>query len=289
MYGYVYLTTNMTNGRMYIGQHVSRFFDPDYLGSGTSLKEAVRRFGSDSFKVELLEWAQDARKLDFLEVKYIKAANAVECPMHYNMIDTKQPVGNRGNKNFRHTEETRARTSEGVRRAHARIKLSGRSYVSLAGRAERLEKFQETWTEERRRAHGLVIGRINMERAEPRWKNLAEMLKTMSQHEVAAILGVDQSAVAQRIRDHNVIVEHAPEYHEKLLEKRQTAAKLAHAVHRAKGDATFNGFDLAKMYETMTQAEIAAKVGVSQVRVSQRLRQKGISKVGGVVVVAPPA
>lgn len=118
----------------------------------------------------------------------------------------------------------------------------------------------------------------HMRRAAERYSELPEMLKTMSQSEAAAILGVDQSAVAQRVREHNIVVEHDASYHEKIQEKREAAAKLAHEARRKQGEATWAGHDLAKMYETMTQAQMAHVIGVSQVRVSQRLKQLGITK-----------
>lgn len=34
MYGYIYLTTNLINGKKYIGKHKSLTFDDSYFGSG---------------------------------------------------------------------------------------------------------------------------------------------------------------------------------------------------------------------------------------------------------------
>ena len=49
MHGYIYKTTNLINGKIYIGQHVSQKFEPTrYIGSGAIFTKAIqlRWFGS---------------------------------------------------------------------------------------------------------------------------------------------------------------------------------------------------------------------------------------------------
>lgn len=53
MYGYVYKTTNLQNGKIYVGEHRGDF-DPTYYGSGVILWKAINKYGMDSFKVEML-------------------------------------------------------------------------------------------------------------------------------------------------------------------------------------------------------------------------------------------
>lgn len=42
MYGYIYITTNLINGRMYIGKHKSEKYDSSYYGSGKILLYAIK-------------------------------------------------------------------------------------------------------------------------------------------------------------------------------------------------------------------------------------------------------
>ena len=86
MYGYVYMTTNLVDGKKYIGQHKSTKFNPNYKGSGKYLKFAVDKYGAENFKVELLEWCETKEKLDQQEAYYIEFYDAVNSKDFYNLV-----------------------------------------------------------------------------------------------------------------------------------------------------------------------------------------------------------
>lgn len=107
------------------------------------------------------------------------------------------------------------------------------------------------------------------------------MLRTMTYSEIAAEIGVTPSSVTRRINDHDVAVQRDAAYHDKLLRKRQGAAKLAREARRANAEEKWKGFDVLEMAKTMTQAQIGQKVGVSQNSVSRRLaRLRSQSEIG---------
>lgn len=54
MYGYIYLTENLINGKKYIGQHRCTEFDTKYYGSGVLLSKAIQKYGKEHFKVTVL-------------------------------------------------------------------------------------------------------------------------------------------------------------------------------------------------------------------------------------------
>jgi len=87
MYGYIYRTTNKINGKIYIGQ-CHGDFDPKYLGSGNLIQLAIRKYGKDSFSVDLLFEATDQDSMDSKEIETIK--NHREChgrDMLYNIAN----------------------------------------------------------------------------------------------------------------------------------------------------------------------------------------------------------
>ena len=70
MLGYIYKTTNLVNQHIYIGQHKG-IFDSTYLGSGKYLLRAVKKYGKNNFKINLIAIANSKDELDELEIKFI--------------------------------------------------------------------------------------------------------------------------------------------------------------------------------------------------------------------------
>lgn len=81
---YIYLTTNLINGKKYIGQHKGEIND-SYLGSGVLLTKALEKYGKENFKKEILEICNSREEADEKEKFYIQKYSAVESEMFYNL------------------------------------------------------------------------------------------------------------------------------------------------------------------------------------------------------------
>lgn len=110
MYGYIYKTTNKINNKIYIGQHAKSSWDASYFGSGLLLRYAVKKYGINNFSCELLEWCEDANKLNEREIYWIKHYNSMDPLIGYNMTE-----GGHGIQGHIHSEETRQIISEASR------------------------------------------------------------------------------------------------------------------------------------------------------------------------------
>lgn len=71
-YGYIYKTTNLVNGNIYIGQTIRQNKQLEYyLGSGIKIKQAIKKYGRKNFVKEIIAECNNQNELDFLEKKYI--------------------------------------------------------------------------------------------------------------------------------------------------------------------------------------------------------------------------
>ena len=102
--GFVYLITNTTNGRMYIGKKLARFKRSrpplkgrknkrrykvnsdwqDYYGSSDDLTIDVNKFGKDKFTREILFYCKSKAELSYVEAREQFARKVLESNDYYN-------------------------------------------------------------------------------------------------------------------------------------------------------------------------------------------------------------
>ena len=87
MYGFVYITENLINGKRYIGQRKYRndASDDEYLGSGKLISLAIEKYGPENFQRTILKECETREELNESERQFIKDFNAVDDPMFYNL------------------------------------------------------------------------------------------------------------------------------------------------------------------------------------------------------------
>lgn len=101
--GYVYLTTNLLNGKQYVGQHLSDGFDKYYKGSGIAITNAINKYGWDNFTCEVLQWCTTQTQLNEVEDNCIRLYGTM-VPNGYNLKG--------GGANGKYSKESRKKMSE---------------------------------------------------------------------------------------------------------------------------------------------------------------------------------
>jgi hypothetical protein len=98
-YHFIYKTTNLKNGKYYIGMHSTYNLNDGYIGSGKKLWHSIEYYGKDSFKFEILEFF-DCRENLIRREKELVNEDALKDPMCMNL----QPGGGGGLSSEEHAK-----------------------------------------------------------------------------------------------------------------------------------------------------------------------------------------
>jgi hypothetical protein len=103
---FTYKTTNLINGRYYLGMHSTNRLDDGYLGSGKRLYYELNKYGRDNFKFEILEQFNSREELVQAEINLITEQD-VKNPNCLNL----KPGGSGG---FSEEAQKKGRVSYGI-------------------------------------------------------------------------------------------------------------------------------------------------------------------------------
>lgn len=111
---FVYLTTNLINGKQYVGDHSTNKLNDNYLGSGKIIIDAIRKHKRKNFKREILEFCYTKQEAFEAQEKYIKEYNTLS-PNGYNV----SPKGGLCISGcLKHTDETKQKMSNSQKLAY---------------------------------------------------------------------------------------------------------------------------------------------------------------------------
>ena len=83
-FNYVYLTTNLINGKQYVGDHSTNNLNDHYLGSGIYFDKAILKYGKENFSKQILEQFNTKECSFDAQEKYINEYNTL-IPNGYNI------------------------------------------------------------------------------------------------------------------------------------------------------------------------------------------------------------
>lgn len=86
VYGFIYKTICIVNGKIYIGQHVGSLSD-GYLGSGTYFTIALKKYGRENFKRKILKVCFSQKELSHWEQVMISKYRSTDKSIGYNIAE----------------------------------------------------------------------------------------------------------------------------------------------------------------------------------------------------------
>lgn len=164
MYGYIYKTTNMCNGKYYIGKHKAEDYDEKYIGSGKALKTAIEKYGKDNFVNEVIDVAYDKNELNRKERYWIEKLEAKK--LGYNLSDGGDGGNYSGWKQSNFQKQKASITHKGKRITEKQIE---KYRITMANKSiEEKEKIKQN-------KHNSHVGKSHTEEQK---KKCSETLKT---------------------------------------------------------------------------------------------------------------
>ena len=132
---FIYLTTNLLNGKQYVGSHEGNI-DDNYFGSGSLIKKSLSKNGKLNFHKVLLEECDPSMNL-ILEEKYIQKYNTL-VPEGYNI----SPTGGHGLRG-----KLSAETIEKIKRKNTGLKRTDKvkKKISKAKKGKPLKNRGVSW------------------------------------------------------------------------------------------------------------------------------------------------
>jgi hypothetical protein len=146
-YHIVYKTTNLLNGKFYIGVHSTNNLNDNYFGSGDALLKAIKKYGRKNFKREILE-CFNTREEAFKKEEVIVTEEFINRDDNYN---TKVGGASSVENHTLSTKEKWSLQRKGVKRPRDVIEQIIKSRAGYKHSAETKEKIRKSNTGKKRR------------------------------------------------------------------------------------------------------------------------------------------
>jgi hypothetical protein len=187
----IYKTTNLVNGKIYIGQ--DRNNNPEYYGSGKNIILAIKKYDKINFTKEILEQCIDENHLCEREIYWIKYYNSTDKCIGYNIShggkegDRKsgQDIAKSGIYNYwveKYGKDIAdQKRNDQIEKIKLHLKNNGSDLTKKGRYAIWLEKYGESVANDKLLAWKLKISEYQQYKLENGWKHSEEAKKKISE------------------------------------------------------------------------------------------------------------
>ena len=135
-YHYIYKTTCNINSRFYIGLHSTNNLKDGYMGSGTNLRNSIKKYGKENHSVDVLEFLPNRQALKIRERELIND-NTIDESLCMNLV-----VGGGAHSELKleHSESTKDKISKTLSVPYSELYGEEEAEVQRKKRSESAKK-----------------------------------------------------------------------------------------------------------------------------------------------------
>lgn len=151
MFGYIYIITNLINGKKYVGKKKICKQHESYMGSSKWLKQDIKELGKENFKKEIIEYCDNFKDLEAREIYYQKLWNVKNSDEWYNLHIQNENWDTTGLR-YKYSEERKKKIWPEERRKQMSERMKKNNINNLPGvskaKSIRLKKYNPMQTPE---------------------------------------------------------------------------------------------------------------------------------------------
>ena len=200
MYYTIYKTTNLINGKIYIGKHKTTNLDDMYIGSGKILKHAIKKHGINNFIKEYLfifdnEEDMNNKELELVSEEFIKEDT------NYNL-----KVGGEGGWDYVNTSGLRGVFGKHSESTCKQLSESTKRFLSIKeNRENNLEKLKRMRVNSiKNNPNGTFYGKSHTEETKEKMRKPKNIGKENPQYGTIWIYSLEEK-VSKRINKNDAI------------------------------------------------------------------------------------
>jgi hypothetical protein len=139
-YNYIYQTTNLINGKIYIGKHSTDNINDGYMGSGVNLTKSIKKYGKENFIKTILHLCSNEQEA-FDKEKELVNESFVQRKDSYNIA-----IGGGGSKSNGSFRNPRKKCINGMKNKIVVKDFEGKIFVIDKNDYDKMSNMSLIWT-----------------------------------------------------------------------------------------------------------------------------------------------